>query len=97
VTDKTPDKTATTENVSETRAAPTMALGRIVLVRVHPDTNNGADECPAVVCRVWSADMVNLRVLHDSNAIDWWTSVPVYRDRDAVPKDAPERVAYWGF
>lgn len=33
--------------------AQTPSKGRIVLVGVIPETNNGDDVCPAVVTRVW--------------------------------------------
>jgi hypothetical protein len=67
--------------------------GRIVMVAVHPDYNNGADEAPAMVCRAWGDDphnpeapheLVNLRVLLDSGDVPWLTSVPLYGDRAAA-------------
>lgn len=37
---------------------------------------NGHRDHPAVVCGVWSPDLVNLRVLSDGAGVDWRTSVP---------------------
>jgi hypothetical protein len=42
------------------------SLCRIVLVAVDPKTNNGADVAPAVITRVWSDTMINVRVLLDT-------------------------------
>jgi hypothetical protein len=48
---------------------------------VPHDRNNGADVAPAVVVRVWSEELVNVRVLCDGPDVLWWTSVKVYADR----------------
>lgn len=37
---------------------------------------NGHYRHPAVVCAVWSEDVVNLRVLTDGAGVEWRTSVP---------------------
>ena len=50
-------------------------LGRIVLVPADPAVNNGADVAPAVITRVWNDEVVNVRVLLDSDAVQWRTSV----------------------
>lgn len=55
------------------------SVGRIVHVPADPAENNGADVAPAVITRVWSDTCVNVRVLLDSDAIEWRTSV-VYTD-----------------
>ena len=71
---------ASTANLEE--ASPTVTppeVGDIVIVPVDPAENNGASEAPAVVTRVWSATTINARVLHDSEAIRWQTSL-VYRE-----------------
>lgn len=83
----------------------TPSVGRIVVVRAAPHQNNGADEAPAVVTRVWGqrgdgAWTVNLRVLLDgSDVTPAKTSVALFPDRDAAvaaatgPTDT--YVAWW--
>ena len=53
----------------------TPSVGRIVLVPMDPATNNGSNIAPAIITRVWSDTCVNVRVLADSDAIKWRTSV----------------------
>lgn len=61
------------------------SVGRIVLVTVHPTTNNGADTAPAVVTRVWSDELVNVAVFLDgANGTKAQTSVPLFADREAL-------------
>ncbi|MFI1030722.1 hypothetical protein [Streptomyces sp. NPDC020951] len=55
------------------------SVGRIVHVPMDPATNNGVTVAPAVITRVWSETTVNVRVLHDGEAISWRTSA-VYRE-----------------
>ncbi len=60
------------------------SLGRIVIFKlaahmkgqrdIEPFANNGADECPAVVVRVWSDTCVNLKLLTDGAQTQWVTS-----------------------
>lgn len=54
---------------------PKPSLGRIVLVPADPAVNNGADVAPAVITRVWNDEVINVRVLLDSDAVQWRTSV----------------------
>ncbi|MFI6279663.1 hypothetical protein [Streptomyces sp. NPDC050988] len=54
-------------------------VGDVVLVPMDPVLNNGAAVAPALVTRVWNPTTVNVRILADSEAIEWRTSV-VYRD-----------------
>jgi hypothetical protein len=57
-------------------------VGRIVLVFCDPRYNNGAEEAPAVVTRVWSDTMINVHVLPDSGALYVKTSVTLHATRD---------------
>jgi hypothetical protein len=74
--------------------AQTPTLGRVVLARVDKTLNNGADVAPAVITRVWSDAMVNLRVLCDGSSVLWQTSVNLYATAEDVPADATQ-AAYW--
>lgn len=63
--------------------APT--VGRIVLVIVDPNSNNGAEIAPAIITRVWSGDderaTVNYRILrddHPSRGDEWKSSARLY-------------------
>jgi len=76
--------------------------GRIVFVKVDPTMNNGDDEAPAIITRVFNDQYVNLRVLLDSEAILWLTSVPLVDEPPAEPwrahtSETPgsTRVAWW--
>lgn len=50
-------------------------VGDVVLVPVDPAQNNGSRVAPAVITRVWNKTTVNVRVLLDSDAIQWRTSL----------------------
>lgn len=75
------------------------SIGRIVIyrltegdkttleVRGASNPNNGADEAPAMVVRVWSDTCVNLKVLVDGEDTLWVTS--------ATLADAPEQERRW--
>ena len=60
------------------------SLGRVVIALVDPATNNGADEAPAIITRVWSDTIVNARVLLDGDQTPWKTSISLHPDREAV-------------
>lgn len=60
------------------------SVGRIVHVLMDPRDNNGSDVAPAIITRVWSDTVVNVRVLADSDATPWWTSVSLHDDREAA-------------
>ncbi|MFJ9374445.1 hypothetical protein [Streptomyces sp. NPDC101455] len=63
---------------------PKPAIGRIVHITMDPAWNNGADVAPAIITRVWNDACVNLRVLADSQNVEWKTSVPLFESRDAL-------------
>ena len=54
----------------------------MVVMLVDPATNNGSDTCPAVITRVWSDKLVNVRTLNDSESIQWKTSVSLFDTED---------------
>ncbi len=66
------------------------ALGDTVITFADPFYNNGADEAPARITRVWPDGTVNVRVTHDGPSVppphrmDWLTSVPLYASREAA-------------
>ncbi|MET9088129.1 hypothetical protein ABZX77_40670 [Streptomyces sp. NPDC004237] len=62
----------------------TPRIGQVVLVPANPAVNNGADVAPAIITRVWSAQVINVRVLLDSDAIQWRTSVKYVDGLDGV-------------
>jgi hypothetical protein len=67
------------------------SIGRIVLAPADPATNNGADVAPAIITRVWSDNLVNVRVLLDGQGIEWRTSVTLYDTPDAFAEAAARR------
>lgn len=68
------------------------SIGRVVIVPMNANENNGATEAPAVITRVWGDDMVNLRVLADSSeAPEWRTSVRLHETRP----ESPRHDAWW--
>lgn len=87
----------------------TPSLGRIILVNVQPVTNNGSDTAPAVITRVWSDTMVNVRVLLDTSTnppnLTSVTLYPTREDLDAARArrdtehphlaEQPMHAAYW--
>lgn len=80
----------------------TPTIGRIVIVPVDPAVNNGATLAPAVITRVWNNELINVRVLLDSDATPWRTSVRLFESPEAMwdthtSQDAshPPHGAYW--
>lgn len=61
-----------------------LRIGDIVQFHTGPDgkRSNGASVHPAIICRVWSQDCLNLRVLYDGNDVGWETSVGPAEIRD---------------
>lgn len=81
----------TIASLTDTSSSLDPSVGDIVLVPMSPADNNGATEAPAVITRVWSKTTVNVRVLADSDAVIWRTSL-VYADSIA---DANGGAAVW--
>jgi hypothetical protein len=55
-------------------------IGRVVIYHFHSQElteNNNSIEAPAIIVRVWSDDMVNLKVLNDGANNSWKTSVHI--------------------
>jgi hypothetical protein len=80
------------------------SLGRIVLAYCDPAYNNGLPTCPAVITRVWSEDLVNLRLIPDSDAPMYSrTSVKLMADEETAREyvaglsgfNVAPAVAYW--
>jgi len=67
------------------------SIGRIVIVPANPDLNNGATEAPAVITRVWSDELINVKVLGDNDGVEWRTSVKLHEEK---PEDGGH-VAWW--
>lgn len=71
----------------------TPSVGRIVIVKVDPKRNNGADVAPAVITRVWAPDLVNLKVLKDAEQDAWMTSVKLLDTAEDAAGQV--HVCYW--
>jgi len=67
--------------------------GRIVIARVDPLMNNGSDEAPAVITRVWSDTTINVRVLLDAFTTPLWLSS--IRLLDERPADRGVYATWW--
>lgn len=66
------------------------SLGRILIVPVVPQRTSDAVEAPAIVTRVWSDTLVNVRVLADNNEVaELRTSVTI------VDEPSLGHVAWW--
>lgn len=71
------------------------SLGRIVLVPMDPTTNNGSDVAPAVITRVWTDTMINVKILTDAPADQWRTSLTLL-DQAPVEGALPGmHMAWW--
>lgn len=73
------------------------SLGRNVLVKVDPAMNNGSDTASATITRVWSDDMVNIRVTLDAFTMPLWlTSVVLCaNEEEALSGLDSVRSCYW--
>lgn len=67
------------------------SIARLVIVSMDPARNNGANEAPAVITRVWSDTLINVRVLSDGDGVEWRTSVELLDEKPADPR----HVAWW--
>lgn len=77
----------------------TPSIGRVVVVRADPKTNNGADEAPALITRVFGSELpggswtVNVRVLLDAaDVTPARTSISLYADQAAADEAKPAGV-----
>jgi hypothetical protein len=63
------------------------SIGRIVVVPAAAllpnESNNGGDAAPAVITRVWSDALVNVRVLLDGYETPWKTSIELHETPEA--------------
>lgn len=76
------------------------SLCRIVLAGVTPETNNGADVCPAVITRVWGERpgggwTVNVKTLNDGLACEWKTSVVLFDTEDEARAYGITGACFW--
>lgn len=71
------------------------SLGRIVLLSGLPPTmNNGSDTAPAVITRVWSDSLINVRVLLDGvDSSPARTSVTLHESYEAYLAERERRAA----
>ncbi|MFE4548273.1 hypothetical protein [Streptomyces sp. NPDC056785] len=75
---------ASNSSLEEAPADRPPEVGDVVLVPVDPAENNGSGEAPAVITRVWNASTVNVRVLHDGEAVTCRTSLVYREDLDGI-------------
>lgn len=71
------------------------SLGHVVLVKVDPAQNNGSDTAHASITRVWSDELVNIRVMLDAFSMPLWlTSVNLFDTEDEAVA-AGRHTCYW--
>lgn len=75
------------------------SIGRIVIVPssalLPNESNNGGETAPAVITRVWSDNMVNVRVLLDGNETPWKTSITLHGSRAEYEQAGGAFGCYW--
>lgn len=69
------------------------SIGRIVHVIADPTKNNGSDVAAAVITRVWTDTMINVKVLTDGPQDYWQTSIDLHDERPQ--DDSIKRAAWW--
>lgn len=76
----------------------TPSIGRIVIVPAEGSANNGAAEAPAIITRVWSETergwTINVRVLLDSDFLEWRTSVTLCETEEQA-RATGQHCAWW--
>jgi methionine-rich copper-binding protein CopC len=66
------------------------SIAHMVIVPMDPNRNNGADEAPAIITRVFSDTLINVKILSDGpEGPEWRTSV-------ALLEQKPERIVGTG-
>jgi hypothetical protein len=73
----------------------TPTIGRIVHVPMDPAENNGSTIAPAVITRVWTDTMVNVRILADGPDTPWRTSVAYVEQLPEPDGTSPAHVWAW--
>lgn len=58
----------------------TPTIGRFVTLRGLYARSNGADECPAVITRVWPDNVINVTAFPDAKSPQPVTSVKLFAD-----------------
>lgn len=71
------------------------SLGRVVFTGVNPTENNGSDIAPATIVRVWSENMVNLKVHLDNHSDKWKTSVQLYDTEESARECGITASCFW--
>lgn len=73
----------------------TPSIGRIVQVPMDPAENNGSTIAAAVITRVWTDTMINVRILADSQETPWRTSVSYVDELPEPTEGTPAHVWTW--
>lgn len=72
------------------------SIARMVIVPMDPAFNNGAEEAPAIITRVWNQGCVNVRILADGDGNpEWRTSVALHPDEESARANGSRHVAWW--
>jgi hypothetical protein len=72
-----------------------LSKGRIVMAGIEPTMNNGDDTCPAIITRVWSDTMVNIRLFPDGISCPVKTSVRLYENEDDARQGGIGNACFW--
>jgi len=71
------------------------SLGCVVITGVSAPENNGSDVAPATVVRVWSDDLVNLKVHLDNHTDKWKTSVKLFDTEEEAREYGIAGACFW--